>query len=125
MRFSLCWMVSRGAAGVIAVFLTGVSLASETSTPLYVAFGLILGLLIGDIITDRTSRHLSRFTEQLHALTDVIIFGIAPAFLTFTLIQHLAPADTGWDRVGRALCVLYVLGFIVTAARFRTTADRR
>jgi len=75
----------------------------------YIVFAAVLDMLDGRVA--RFTRTGSRFGGELDSLVDAISFGVAPAFILYTLF--LADAPWGW-----ILSFVYVTAVVVRLARF-------
>jgi CDP-diacylglycerol---serine O-phosphatidyltransferase len=99
------------ALGLLAMALVGEGLTSDAA--LMVVIGMVLDGLDG-----RAARLLhaeSEFGKQLDSLSDVVTFGVAPAFIMYEVILR----DLGWSGV--ALALLFPMCGALRLARFNIT----
>lgn len=79
----------------------------------YIVFAGILDTLDGRVA--RLSKTGTRFGAELDSLVDVVSFGVAPAFLMYT-INFSAAGAAAW-----VFCYFYVMGAAIRLARFNIT----
>ncbi len=83
-----------------------------------ILFAMVLDALDGKIA--RISGTTSDFGEELDSLSDMITFGVAPAFIVRTMAMHIGLLP----RVSWAASVLYVLCAAMRLARFNVETDK-
>jgi len=79
----------------------------------------LIGALVCDILDGRIARMTkttSMFGMELDSLSDLVSFGIAPAFMMYMLVLHTM------GKIGIAIAVLYVLCCALRLARFNVLA---
>jgi CDP-diacylglycerol---serine O-phosphatidyltransferase len=97
--------------GLVAMALVGAGLTSDAA--LMVVIGMVLDGLDG-----RAARLLhaeSEFGKQLDSLSDIVTFGVAPAFIMYNVILR----DLGW--LGIVLALLFPMCGALRLARFNIT----
>jgi CDP-diacylglycerol---serine O-phosphatidyltransferase len=110
--------IGNASCGTISIFLCLDYLATGIHRFLWIAFVLLPGALVCDVLDGYVARlnkkRQSVLGADLDSLADVISFGVAPAVLGFTLGLR-----GGWDM----LCLTYfVVCGVSRLARFNVTA---
>lgn len=105
------------AANISAGFLA--MLAAAEGRPRAAVYLLLLAILL-DMTDGRLARRLSAtsdFGQQLDSLSDALSFGIAPAFLIYTVtLSDLGP-------IGALVAIAYVLAGVFRLARFNLLSN--
>ena len=104
----------------ICLAARGVDLGSRTTALSYAAWAILLAMVFDalDGRVARLTRQTSDFGGHLDSLSDVISFGVAPAFLVWQVIKE-SGTFPGWiERVMWLICVLYVVCAALRLARF-------
>ncbi|MEW6747443.1 MAG: CDP-alcohol phosphatidyltransferase family protein [Planctomycetota bacterium] len=115
--------------GFLAIAKVGDALMLEAAdtevfrSRMMAAAGLILLAMVFDALDGRIARltrHSTDFGAQLDSLTDLITFGVAPAFLAKVLCEHsfLAVGHTYRPKFILMLAVLFVVCAALRLARF-------
>jgi CDP-diacylglycerol---serine O-phosphatidyltransferase len=110
--------IGNASCGTISIFLCLDYLATGNPRFVWIAFVLLPGALVCDVLDGYVARlnkkRQSMLGADLDSLADVISFGVAPAVLGFTLGLR-----GGWDM----LCLTYfVVCGVSRLARFNVTA---
>ncbi len=107
--------VANGYCGVLAIFKTA-------DGHCYDAAFLILLAMLFDVLDGKVARLTgmsSRFGAQLDSLCDAISFGVAPAFLVKTVIDHGALAQGFYSpKMLTLFTIAYSIGALVRLARY-------
>jgi CDP-diacylglycerol--serine O-phosphatidyltransferase len=91
---------------------------------LLILLSAILDALDG--LVARLTRSASAFGVQFDSLTDVVAFGVAPAFLMYTkleLINSVAELPSWAPRMAIGVCALYTICGAIRLARYNLQAD--
>jgi CDP-diacylglycerol--serine O-phosphatidyltransferase len=110
--------LGNASCGTIAILLCLNYLAEGRNAYFWIAFALLYGALVCDILDGhvaRRSRRQSLLGADLDSLADIVSFGVAPAVLGFTLGLR-----GGWDM---AILAFFVVCGISRLARFNVTAE--
>lgn len=97
--------------------------------PTYLAIGayLLLGAMAFDALDGRLARltrKTSDFGAQLDSMSDMVSFGVAPAFLMLCIVRHMhwgassTPLQTLWWRAEWAMFAVYACCAAIRLARF-------
>lgn len=100
--------------------LTGIRYALGDDPDWYRAIGAIVLAAVLDGLDGRIARLLraqSRFGAELDSLSDVIAFGVAPAFIMFLWTLH------DWPRFGWICALAYAICCALRLARFNAQID--
>ncbi|MBN2497507.1 MAG: CDP-alcohol phosphatidyltransferase family protein [Deltaproteobacteria bacterium] len=111
--------LGNAACGTLAIFMCLKWLDGQSSTYIWIAFGLIPVALLLDILDGavaRWRRKSSYLGADLDSLADIVSFGVAPAVLGYTLGLR-----GGWDVL---VLVLFVTAGISRLARYNATLDQ-
>lgn len=116
--FILPTMLTLGNAicGTFAI-LSALSLEFERSA-YYIAFAMILDALDGRI--SRLTKSSSQFGIQLDSLSDVISFGLAPAIISWMMLEESYELPS---NIQNAIAILYICCAIIRLARFNVETD--
>src|SRR6266542_4602586 len=110
--------IGNASCGTISIFLCLDYLATGTSRFIWIAFVLLPGALLCDVLDGYVARlntsRQSFLGADLDSLADVISFGVAPAVLGFTLGMR-----GGWDML---ILTYFVVCGVSRLARFNVTA---
>jgi CDP-diacylglycerol--serine O-phosphatidyltransferase len=137
-HFALLAMQSYGAEQSASDVLTMGSQFVERLMPSYLSIGA--GLIIVGMIFDgldgmfaRLTKNATPFGAQLDSLADIVTYGVAPAVLLLTLMQHelhevqisLSPISMHWAGRGAWVsAVVYVACAAVRLARYNVEHEK-
>ncbi len=124
-----------GICGMLALLQTAWALSTGSLDGIKTAGYLILAAMIFDALDGkvaRITRTASSFGAQLDSLSDLVTFGVAPAFLVYASFAHHMTKATNpgyWlpERVVLVVCVFYAMCALIRLARFtvETTPDEK
>jgi CDP-diacylglycerol---serine O-phosphatidyltransferase len=123
--------LANGVCGFLAILKTAQGLIAETTAAQSAAFHMAAYLILIAMVFDaldgkvaRMTRTASNFGAQLDSLCDLVTFGIAPAFLVYSICHATSFLPT---RVVEVACVLYAMCALIRLARFNveTTPDEK
>jgi CDP-diacylglycerol--serine O-phosphatidyltransferase len=115
--FADLFTLGNASCGAISIFLCLNYLVEGRRDFLWIAFVLLFGALLCDVMDGywaRRFRRQSTLGADLDSLADIVSFGVAPAVLGFTLGLR-----GGWDML---ILVYFVVCGISRLARFNVTA---